>query len=308
MGNAVLSSPAVSNGVIYVGSDDHNLYAIDAATGEEMWRFTLDNRVYSSPIVSKGVVYVGSVNGNIYAIGKAPSIATNSTVIPTTSNILSSDALNPHNSIPSFPIIISIIFVFFCGIGYTIYLIKRKSFDDSPEIMKNPMRQPEQDTLVIAQPPVMVPPNDAQFTQIISTKPIGRHDVLITYSNKDKLVADAICASLELQSIRCWIAYRDIKPGEIYATSLINAIDLAKIIILVFSHNSHNSPIVKIAIERALNDKKTIIIFRIEDFPPSNELQYLIRTHNWIDAFILPPEQRINAIELRVKVILDNNI
>ena len=38
-GRAVVSSPAVSNGVVYVGSRDNNLYAIDAETGKERWRF-----------------------------------------------------------------------------------------------------------------------------------------------------------------------------------------------------------------------------------------------------------------------------
>ena len=54
------SSPAVSNGVVYVGSYDKNLYAIDAMTGAEKWRFKTGNYVGSSPAVSNGVVYVGS--------------------------------------------------------------------------------------------------------------------------------------------------------------------------------------------------------------------------------------------------------
>jgi len=56
----VLSSPAVSNGIVYVGSEDKNLYAIDAVTGKEKWRFATGGRVYSSPAVLNGVVYVGS--------------------------------------------------------------------------------------------------------------------------------------------------------------------------------------------------------------------------------------------------------
>ena len=33
------------------------------------------------------------------------------------------------------------------------------------------------------------------------------HDVFISYSTKDKVIADAICANLENRGIRCWIAY-----------------------------------------------------------------------------------------------------
>jgi outer membrane protein assembly factor BamB len=67
-GGAVDSSPAVANGVVYVGSDDYNLYAIDALTGKEKWRFKTGDVVDSSPAVANGVVYVGSDDYNLYAI------------------------------------------------------------------------------------------------------------------------------------------------------------------------------------------------------------------------------------------------
>jgi len=66
--DSVYSSPAVSNGVVYVGSEDKNLYAIDAVTGTEKWRFATGYYVSSSPAVSNGIVYVGSVDKNLYAI------------------------------------------------------------------------------------------------------------------------------------------------------------------------------------------------------------------------------------------------
>ncbi|MEI6842439.1 MAG: PQQ-binding-like beta-propeller repeat protein, partial [Methanomicrobiales archaeon] len=65
----VKSSPAVSNGYVYVGSDDNSLYAIDVVSGKEKWRFKTGGSVSSSPAVSNGVVYVGSADGNLYAIG-----------------------------------------------------------------------------------------------------------------------------------------------------------------------------------------------------------------------------------------------
>ncbi len=64
----VLSSPAVVNGVLYIGSADHNLYAIDANTGVKKWEFKTDSGVASSPAVSGGLVYFSSYDGNIYAV------------------------------------------------------------------------------------------------------------------------------------------------------------------------------------------------------------------------------------------------
>src|ERR1035441_277799 len=67
-GYQVFSSPAVANGVVYVGSEDNNLYALNANTGAFLWKYPTGNWVYSSPTVANGVVYVGSSDFNLYAL------------------------------------------------------------------------------------------------------------------------------------------------------------------------------------------------------------------------------------------------
>ena len=67
-GNWVCSSPAVVNGVVYVGSWDHNIYALNAATGALKWSYPTGSFVESSPVVANGTVYVGSFDGNVYAL------------------------------------------------------------------------------------------------------------------------------------------------------------------------------------------------------------------------------------------------
>lgn len=67
------------------------------------------------------------------------------------------------------------------------------------------------------------------------------HDVFISYSTKDKVIADAICANLENRGIRCWIAPRDILPGKKWGGSIIEAIERSKILVLVLSSNSNKS-------------------------------------------------------------------
>jgi outer membrane protein assembly factor BamB len=63
-----LSSPAISNGTIYFGSGDNNVYALNAADGKEKWRFKTGDVVHASPAVSNGTVYVGSWDRNMYAL------------------------------------------------------------------------------------------------------------------------------------------------------------------------------------------------------------------------------------------------
>lgn len=60
--------PAVSDGTVYVGSDDTYLYALDAATGDRRWRYKTDGRVSCDPVVTRDIVYVGSEEGTLYAL------------------------------------------------------------------------------------------------------------------------------------------------------------------------------------------------------------------------------------------------
>jgi len=68
---AVISSPAVVKGIVYFGSTDSNLYAVDAATGALKWKFATGSWVVSSPAVVGGIVYFGSYDSNYYALDAA---------------------------------------------------------------------------------------------------------------------------------------------------------------------------------------------------------------------------------------------
>jgi outer membrane protein assembly factor BamB len=69
--NAVSSSPAVANGVLYIGSTDQNIYALNAATGAFLWKYTTGGFIGSSPAVANGTVYVGSYDTYMYAFDKS---------------------------------------------------------------------------------------------------------------------------------------------------------------------------------------------------------------------------------------------
>ena len=70
---SILSSPAVSDGVVYIGSRDAHLYAVDAAKGTLKWIYNYeeDNGTWaiSSPAVRSQVVYMGTADGHfVHAI------------------------------------------------------------------------------------------------------------------------------------------------------------------------------------------------------------------------------------------------
>ena len=104
-GSDVTSSPAVTNGIVYVGSYDNNLYALNATTGTKLWNYTTGDAVQSSPAVSNGIVYVGSSDNNLYAIGitsshENPSITPSVTAVVSTSRpATSSPSTSPASAI-----------------------------------------------------------------------------------------------------------------------------------------------------------------------------------------------------------------
>lgn len=58
----------VVNGVIYFGSIDNSLYALNASNGQLIWNFQTKDQIWSSPAVANGVVYIGSFDHSFYAL------------------------------------------------------------------------------------------------------------------------------------------------------------------------------------------------------------------------------------------------
>ncbi|MBN2224506.1 MAG: PQQ-binding-like beta-propeller repeat protein, partial [Deltaproteobacteria bacterium] len=68
MGRWIYCDPVVADGVVYIGCDDHTLYALDATTGAEKWRFEAADEIRSSPVVVDGILYFADMGGYVYAL------------------------------------------------------------------------------------------------------------------------------------------------------------------------------------------------------------------------------------------------
>ena len=69
-GGSVASSPAVADGIVFVGSSDNKVYALDELTGAQIWNYATGGAVKSSPAVVDGTVFVGANDGNVYALNE----------------------------------------------------------------------------------------------------------------------------------------------------------------------------------------------------------------------------------------------
>jgi len=130
------------------------------------------------------------------------------------------------------------------------------------------------------------------------------HDVFISYASEDKITADAVCARLESHRIRCWIAPRDVLPSMDYGQALVEAIKQSRLVVLVFSARSNDSPHVKREMERAVAKGITILPFRIEDVSPSSSLEYFIAGAHWLDALTPPLERHLERLAETVELLL----
>lgn len=130
------------------------------------------------------------------------------------------------------------------------------------------------------------------------------HEVFVSYSNKDKPVADAVVAGLESKEIRCWIAPRDIVPGSSWGQAIVQAIETSKIMVMILSENSNKSRQVVREVERAVSKEVIIIPFRIENIDPTGAMAYYLSTEHWLDALTQPMEKHIEKLGNTIQLFL----
>ncbi len=121
----------------------------------------------------------------------------------------------------------------------------------------------------------------------------------------DQGVADQVCRRLESEGIHCWVAPRDILPGDSWLDSMIEAVKQCQIFILVFSANTYRSQWVKDEITLALNRNIKIIPFRIENISPQGTLEILQARCQWVDAYTPPLEKHLDRLAQAVRTHLD---
>jgi hypothetical protein len=112
--------------------------------------------------------------------------------------------------------------------------------------------------------------------------------VFISYSQSDRDCAFEMVAHLEARGIECWVAPRDIAPSADWAAEIMDAISAARVMILVFSASSNDSPQVRREVERAVHKQLSILPFRIENVLPSKSLEFFLSTQHWMDAYTPP--------------------
>jgi hypothetical protein len=109
--------------------------------------------------------------------------------------------------------------------------------------------------------------------------------VFISHSSKDEKAAGAICAALEARSIACWMAARDVGPGDNFQESIVHAIRSAKAMVLVFTEAANTSGEIRKELALASQRGLTVIPARVENVEPTAALSYEMATRQWINLY-----------------------
>ena len=120
---------------------------------------------------------------------------------------------------------------------------------------------------------------------------MARGDIFVSYCTKsDRDAAYELVAYTESRGIECWIAPRDVQGGMEWATEIVNAITVAKVMVLIFSASANSSPQVRREVMLAAHRGVRVVPFRIEDITPAASLEYFLGGQQWLDAFPPPRE------------------
>ena len=101
------------------------------------------------------------------------------------------------------------------------------------------------------------------------------HDVFISYSSKDKPVADAVCAGLEARGCAAGSRRATSCRAPSGAPRIIDAITGSKVMVLIFSAHANSSPQIKREVERAVAKGVKLVPFRIEDVAARQDARVL---------------------------------
>jgi predicted ATPase len=130
-------------------------------------------------------------------------------------------------------------------------------------------------------------------------------DVFISYSTRDRAIAERVREQLENAGVRCWIAPRDIPSGYDWSAAIPPAIDACRAFVLIFSAHANASKQVTREVHVAQGGAgRPVIPFRIDAVEPAGALRYLLSGLHWLDA-TADPHASVGALVERVRRLFE---
>lgn len=132
---------------------------------------------------------------------------------------------------------------------------------------------------------------------------VGRW-VFVSHASEDRTAAEAIVEHLERRGIRCWIAPRDVASQPRYARQIVHAINASGVFLLLLCQHACRSEHVTREVDRAVHYGVPIVVVRIDDTDPSDELEYYLAGQHWLDGSRGLSEEALEALTAEVRKLI----
>ena len=109
--------------------------------------------------------------------------------------------------------------------------------------------------------------------------------VFISYSSKETSLAEQTKRVLEKNGISCWLSTESIPGGADYVDDILNAISNCRVVVLLLSSYSQESPWVKREIDTAISEGKIIIPLHVDNSEVERSFDFLLKRNQRIEAF-----------------------
>ncbi len=114
----------------------------------------------------------------------------------------------------------------------------------------------------------------------------NKFDIFISFANSDMAAVRKIVSFLESKGYHCFVSYRDIPVGTVWASAIAEALEQCRMMVSVYSESYNQSEQVEREIEICCDDeKKPVVTFRLSETPMKGSKKYFLKNLNWINAF-----------------------
>jgi len=118
----------------------------------------------------------------------------------------------------------------------------------------------------------------------VSPMPSAVKKAFISHADEDEEIAIELVKHLESSGCSCWIAFRDVDPGDDYRLSITKAMDQIVFLVLIYSKHVNTSFDVATELLLARKRRRKRFVLRTDDTEPRGPVEYELATVQWVDC------------------------
>ena len=131
-------------------------------------------------------------------------------------------------------------------------------------------------------------------------------EVYICYDERDLEMAKKVCDTLEDNGLDCWLKNRDTGAKHM-VDEIMNAIKKSKVMVLLYSQNSKDSNFVNNEVDIAFAEKRSILVFQIDDSKLDGSLEFFLRNKPRIQAYPNPEDRFDRLVQNTSKLVKEQS-